>query len=115
MRTVQNGDETTLDPETVVRSLTDPGSRQLLFHLDEPRTAGELVEECDIPTSTVYRKLEFLVEGGVVGRSTVIDLQGTNATQYHLSWSRIEVTLDDDGTLSATADEESTDLEPIRK
>jgi len=115
MTTAQNGAETALDPETVLRFLTDPRSRQLLFHLDEPRTAGELVDECDIPTSTVYRKLECLVEEGLLGRSTVIDLEGTNATQYHLAWSRIEVTLEDGGTLSVTADEGPTDLEPVRR
>ena len=54
------------DLETVVGTLDDEDCRNIVRQLDEPRTASELVERCDIPRSTLYRKLDRLSEATIV-------------------------------------------------
>lgn len=110
MRLERTADDQDPEPETVLRFLADADCRRILGHLDEPKTAQELVEECDIPTSTVYRKLDELTEAGILDESTVVDLHGTNATHYYADWSAVTVTLDADGTLSVSAPDDETEL-----
>lgn len=55
------------DPSLIVETLCDDDARELFFRLEESMTASELDETCDIPTSTLYRKLGILDDAGLVG------------------------------------------------
>lgn len=43
---------------------------QILYYLDEPRTATELTERSGVGRSTVYRRLDELQAVGIVGKAT---------------------------------------------
>jgi len=62
-----------LDPTVhgakVLSALDDDSSRAVLRALAEPKPATEVVDESDIPTSTVYRKINELVEAGLVEKT----------------------------------------------
>lgn len=53
----------------VLDALEDGSSRAVLQALSEPKPATEVVDESDIPTSTVYRKINELVEAGLVEKT----------------------------------------------
>lgn len=50
-------------------SLTAGSGLQILYYLDQRRTATELVEQSGISRATVYRRLDNLQRVGVVGKS----------------------------------------------
>ncbi|WP_311173721.1 helix-turn-helix domain-containing protein [Halobellus ordinarius] len=54
------------DPSTVFAALKNGQCQQVLRSLDTPMTATEIAEACDLPRSTVYGKLERMVEAGLL-------------------------------------------------
>ena len=103
--------------EEVCAALDDPDCREIIRELEEPLTAGELLERCEIPQSTLYRKLELLTEATLLEESTEIRRDGHHASQYEVAFDEIRLDLDDDRTLAVTierpartADERLADL-----
>lgn len=92
---------------TVLRSLDDDHCRSILALLDSPKSASELRDECDLSSSTVYRKLELLRESGLVREYTEVRRDGPNVTLYERDFSEITIGVDDDGgfTMSVTRPE----------
>jgi DNA-binding transcriptional ArsR family regulator len=60
----------------------------------EPRTATDLASALDIPVSTVYRKLDALVDAGLVTESTRIRHHGNHCVQYECVVGGISVDFD---------------------
>ncbi|MUV85052.1 helix-turn-helix domain-containing protein [Natronomonas sp. CBA1123] len=84
------------DLETVVGTLDDEDCRNIVRQLDEPRTASELVERCDIPRSTLYRKLDRLTESTLLREGTEIRQDGSHAGRYEVDFTEVIVECDDD-------------------
>lgn len=106
------------DPSAVLNALSDEDARAILRTLTEPMTAQELQAECDIPESTLYRKLDVLTETGLLTQQTRIRRNGHHANEYAVSFSAITVTRDDETgellidivTPARTADERLAEL-----
>lgn len=81
--------------EAVVGALDDEDCRAIVRELDEPRTARELVERCDIPRSTLYRKLDLLAEATLVREGTEIREDGSHANRYEVDFEDVVITCDD--------------------
>lgn len=79
------------DSERVLDALGDTACRRIIGALDEPLTARELVDRCDGSRSTVYRKLDSLVESGLLERHNRIRTDGTNATEFELAVDSVNV------------------------
>lgn len=56
----------TLDVEQVFQTLDDQHCREIITQLEEPQTVTEIAENCDIPLSTTYRKVERLDEASLI-------------------------------------------------
>lgn len=67
---------------TVIKLLSDEDCRTLLATADTLMTAGELIDACDIPRATVYRKLNRLADAGLVDTSRRLRKQGRSPTEY---------------------------------
>ncbi|MFB6352942.1 MAG: helix-turn-helix domain-containing protein [Halobacteriales archaeon] len=80
--------------QDVLDALDDPDCRQLVRRLDEPKTARELSEACDMPLSTTYRKLELLSTASLVDERTQIRAGGHHTTQYALDFEAVHIALD---------------------
>ncbi|WP_256687531.1 ArsR/SmtB family transcription factor [Halococcus qingdaonensis] len=93
--------------QTVLQSLDDDHCRAILSLLDSPKSASELRDECELSSSTVYRKLELLRESGLVREYTEVRRDGPNVTLYERDFSEITIGVDDDGgfTMSVTRPE----------
>jgi DNA-binding transcriptional ArsR family regulator len=81
--------------EAVVGALDDDDCRAIVRELDEPRTARELVGRCDIPRSTLYRKLDLLAEATLVREGTEIRQDGSHANRYEVDFEDVVITCDE--------------------
>ncbi|WP_290812635.1 helix-turn-helix domain-containing protein [Halovivax sp.] len=103
--------------EEVCAALDDPDCREIIRELEEPMTAAELHDRCEIPQSTLYRKLEALTEATLLEESTEIRRDGHHASKYSVAFTEIRLSLEDDRTLGVeverparTADERLAEL-----
>lgn len=93
VRDLSDGDDSP-DLDTVLGALQDDDCRTILSELTEPRTARELLDRCDIPRSTLYRKLDRLAEATLVREGTEIREDGSHANRYQLNFEEILITRD---------------------
>jgi len=89
---------------------TDEGVQRLLAVLDDAdcRTileattedslsANELSEACDVPLSTLYRKLDLLTDAGLLKEGTRLRRSGKHASEYSRVVEEIAVSVTLDG------------------
>ena len=81
--------------DDVLDALADDAARRIVTALTEPKTASDLSEECDIPLSTTYRKLEKLTDASLLRESTDIRRDGQHTTRYAVSFDSVTVSIDD--------------------
>lgn len=90
--------------EEICAALDDPDCREIIRELDEPMTASELRDRCDIPQSTLYRKLELLSDATLLEESTEIRRDGHHASKYSVAFTEIRLGLDEDRSLTVTVE-----------
>lgn len=83
-----------VDPSAVLELLSDPGCRAILAATGRPRTAAELCEVCDMPTSTVYRKLEGLSDAALLEETRRLRDHGNHPVQYRRRLDGVHVSFD---------------------
>jgi len=87
-----------IDPQAVLAALDDDACRAILEATAETAlTATELSEECDIPMSTAYRKVEMLTEADLVAEQVRINTSGKHATEYRKNFDDVLVSVADGG------------------
>lgn len=86
--------------QPVLDALDDEDCRTIIRRLDEPLTAGEVSEACDIPNSTAYRKLDLLSEAKLLAEGVEVRRDGHHATRYRTDFERVIVELTDERTLA---------------
>lgn len=89
-------DEEEPDLQEVLGALEDPDCRTIIQHLEDPMTAGELSEDCDIPQSTIYRKLDTLSEATLLEELTEVRSDGHHTTRYEVAFEDVTVALEED-------------------
>lgn len=85
--------------QDVLDALDDPDCRTIIEHLEEPMTAGELADICNIPLSTMYRKLGLLSDASLLEEQIEIRTNGQNITHYTLAFDEVRIVLDDDRSI----------------
>ena len=83
--------------QDVLNALDDPDCRTILRETIEPMNAKELTETCDIPKSTLYRKLDLLSEASLVRERIEIRPEGGRITRYQRNFDDVVISLEDDG------------------
>ncbi|MFP8952996.1 helix-turn-helix domain-containing protein [Natrialbaceae archaeon A-arb3/5] len=93
-------DEPEINPQTVLSALDDDACQAILEATsDESLTATELSEQCDIPMSTAYRKVETLAEADLVEEQVRINTSGKHATEYRKCFDDVVVSVADEGRI----------------
>ncbi|AUX07973.1 hypothetical protein AArcSl_0318 [Halalkaliarchaeum desulfuricum] len=87
-------------PEIVLDALADDAAQAIISELEEPMTASELSDACDIPLSTTYRKLELLTDAALLTETTEIRRDGQHTTRYSLAFDEVRVRLTENRSLS---------------
>ncbi|WP_254763176.1 winged helix-turn-helix domain-containing protein [Natrinema marinum] len=90
--------EDPVDPQAVLAALDDDACRCILEATsEESLTATEVSEQCDIPMSTAYRKVEMLTEADLVEETVRINTSGKHATEYRKNFDDVLVSVADGG------------------
>lgn len=84
------------EPDQVLSALDDADCRDIIASLEAPMTANELSEVCDVPLSTMYRKLDRLSDATLLEEGTEIRPGGQHATRYEVDFQEVSFRLDDD-------------------
>jgi predicted transcriptional regulator len=88
--------ETSTDPQGLLDALGGRYSVQILQAADEPVSAQQLSDELDVPIATCYRRVEELVEAGLLrteGRE--LSEQGRRSTVYRRTVDELTVDFDE--------------------
>lgn len=109
VRDPRPGGDAEPDLQPVVDALDDADCRTIIEHLDEPMTAGEVSEECDIPMSTTYRKLDVLSEAELLAEGVEVRQDGHHATRYRTDFTEVIVSLADDRRLGVRIERPARD------
>jgi len=83
------------DPGPTLELLADDDARELFERADERRTIPELAAECGLARSTAYRKVNRLVEAGLLVPTNRPVGDTGRATEYRRSVERIEIGIGD--------------------
>lgn len=96
-----------MEPADVFALLDDEYSRSILAATSQqPMTATELSDQCQMSLSTVYRRTAALEEIGLLETQTEIDPSGNHRDRYRARLQRLTVELDD-GTYNISLSTES--------
>lgn len=96
--------------DEVFALLDDEYARAILTATStQPMSAKELGDECDASLPTVYRRVERLVETGLLEERTRVADHGRHYSVYRARLRRLSVELDD-GELRVSVDAERDDM-----
>lgn len=90
--------------QEVLDALDDADCRAILRETAEPMTATELIDTCDIPQSTLYRKLELLSGASLVREQDTINPGGGRTTKYERNFDDVTISMDDENDFSVTVE-----------
>lgn len=78
--------------------LGDECSRTILVATsDGPRTAKELTERTDCSSATVYRRINDLLDGGLVEECIRFEDGGSHTTAYRATVERVNIVIESSG------------------
>ncbi|WP_122089806.1 winged helix-turn-helix domain-containing protein [Halalkalicoccus subterraneus] len=92
--------------QVILDALDDADCRTILRETAQPMTATELSTRCDIPQSTLYRKLELLSHASLVRERDTINPQGGRTTRYERDFDNVKISMESDD-FSVTVDRPS--------
>ncbi|MBP1987025.1 winged helix-turn-helix domain-containing protein [Halolamina salifodinae] len=83
----------------MLAALDDPDCRSVLEATGEDSlSAKEIVERCEIPSSTAYRKIEQLIDVGLLREQIRVRSSGNHTREYRRSVDHVGLSLGDDGS-----------------
>lgn len=94
-----------MDPEDVPNALGETYSLEILRATHEPRSARELSDSLDVPIATCYRRIEALVEAGLlVEEGRELSDRGRRSSVYRRAVDEVTFTFDEDDVDVSTDD-----------
>lgn len=93
----------TRSPDDVLSAIADPDCQTILAaSAKQPISVSDVVDQCNIPTATAYRKVDMLVDAGLLHERIQIRPYGRNERQYSLRVDTVHVNITDSGRPEAT-------------
>lgn len=90
--------------DAVLSALEDPDCRRILTVVaSTPSTAAELIDRCELPSSTAYRKLDQLTAAELLEERTRIRADGNHVSEYVCGVSGVSLEFSAEG-ISLTVD-----------
>ncbi|PSP27369.1 transcriptional regulator [Halobacteriales archaeon QH_2_65_14] len=83
--------------EDILDTIGDKHARRVLAAISQdPKSAKELAEECDLSLPTVYRRIEMLDEYDLVKDRTLVADDGNHYKVYESNFESTVISLQDD-------------------
>jgi DNA-binding transcriptional ArsR family regulator len=99
----------TEDVQNVLDALDDADCRTILEATrDATLTVGEISEQCDLPQSTAYRKVDILADAGLLEESLRVHRSGKHVSEYDCGVEDVTLSVDASG-VALTVDHVDTD------
>ncbi|QRV17342.1 winged helix-turn-helix domain-containing protein [Haloterrigena salifodinae] len=96
------------DSDEILALLDDSYAQEILRRTrNTPMSAKDLSEACDISISTVYRRVERLIDCGLLAERRIPQSDGNHYSMYETRLDELTVTLTDDG-FEVTVSERAT-------
>lgn len=105
-RNVESDETNPID--RLLDALSDETSRRILCRLTEPTTAADLADDCDIPSSTVYRKLDVLSRAELINERIILKPGYGRCSVYERNFEHVTISVEE-GDFSVTVDRPSDD------
>lgn len=103
--------ETEVEPDAVLSALDDPDCRKILASVASgPSTASELIECCNLPSSTAYRKLDLLTRADLLEERTRLRTDGNHVNEYVNNVSAVTLEVSPEG-VELSAEVGGTDVD----
>lgn len=97
----------------LLSALNDERCRSIIAATtEEPQSATELSDACDIPLSTTYRKLETLTDAGLLAERTRISPGGSHPSEYSLRLEDVVLSVGGEGIELRVAADASREARP---
>ena len=81
--------------DPILHILSDSDTQKILESIKtEPKSTSQLCIECNIPTSTAYRKMQKLFDKGIIRRIGIINKEGKRESFYKSNTNLVEQFLD---------------------
>lgn len=94
----RKGGRESASPEGVLELLADRNARTVMALTAEgPLSVDEIVDRCEMSAATAYRKVNQLVEAGLVTESVRVRPEGANFRKFELRVGSVHVSLTDTG------------------
>ncbi|NGM71019.1 winged helix-turn-helix transcriptional regulator [Natronolimnobius sp. AArcel1] len=107
-RIADDGEDTGPSLETVVAVLEDDDCRQIIAVLEEPLTAEAIADAAGIALSSTYKKLDRLVDAGLVEKTTGARQGRKQTAHYITAVDRIAIGLEDDRSFRIDIDQSAS-------
>lgn len=93
-----DGGETGDEPiEEILDTIGDEMARRVLIAVGkEAQSAKELADTCEMSLPTVYRRVDVLMEHGLIRERTVVADDGNHFKEYHCNFDSTLISLGDD-------------------
>ncbi|MEF8807651.1 helix-turn-helix domain-containing protein [Natronomonas sp.] len=88
-----------MEARQVLESVTDEDVLALFQQLWRPKTVSKLVEECEIPKSTAYRKMDELESSGLIVPVGQTEYTTSPAVKYRRTVDEIRIRIHDSVTV----------------
>ncbi len=99
-------------PQRLLEILADPKSRAIIASVaDERKSVSEIADDCDMPLSTSYRRMDTLVESGIVEDALRMKNAGRHEKEYVLRSKEISTGFTVDDTLDIRFSFDATEEE----
>ncbi|WP_049902904.1 winged helix-turn-helix domain-containing protein [Halococcus agarilyticus] len=90
------------DPDAMFAALCSDDAREILVAAhSEPRSAQEFADRCDISLPTVYRRVNTLVDQGLLKENLQVDPDGNHYTVYVSNLDSLEFALETAGFVAS--------------
>jgi hypothetical protein len=101
------------DSEAVCAALADADARRVIDALETPLAAREVERRCDLPRTTVYRRLDRFSDARLVAMDIEFGEGGHHATRYVCDASDVVVSPDGSDRFAADAGEDQLPAESV--
>ena len=83
--------------EEILDTIGDEMARRVLIALSEdPQSAKELAETCEMSLPTVYRRVDVLMDNGLITEETVVAEDGNHFKEYRCNFDSTLISLGDE-------------------
>ncbi|MFB6352890.1 MAG: helix-turn-helix domain-containing protein [Halobacteriales archaeon] len=83
------------DAQAVLDLLADEYAQRIIECTDRARTVGELADDCGLPRSTAYRKIDRLTDAGLLEQSVRVTATGEHPAEFRRTVAGVDITLTD--------------------